>query len=191
MGMNPATHLKNLERIITGQGFKKVIPGLDLRSIRDSNGDLLVNGSTPDWAALETSAMGIVVASSQTAIGNIVFTVPRDYDQTQDSLRFRFLAQGGGTTDTPSIDASIYRKRAGAALSADLDPTISAVTTVSTTAGSWVEINADDLSIRPGDVLTVVFATGGTRGTTDALNLYALEVVYRSDIVYYDKTDRN
>lgn len=191
MSMNPGSFLKNLERIVTGHGFKKVIPGISIRDIRDANGDLLVNGSTPDWAALETSAMGIAIASSQTAIGHITFTVPRDYDQTQDYLRFRLLAQGGGTTDTPSIDASVYRKRAGAALSGDLDPTISAVTTISTTAGSWVEINCDSQSLQPGDALTVVFATGGTRGTSDALNLYALEVVYKSALVYYDNTDRN
>lgn len=191
MGLNGATFCKELDTMIPGWGFKRHLPGVNLHSLRDSNGNVLDQSSTPPWAALETNAIGVQVASSQTAIGGFVFTVPRDYDQSVDYLRFRVLAQSGGTTDTPSIDAAIYRKRAGSALSADLDPTISGVIVISSSAGSWVEIDADGLSIRPGDVLTVVLSLGGTRGTTDSADLYDLEVYYKSDLVFYEKTERS
>jgi len=84
----------------------------------------------------------------------------------------------------------MYRKRAGVALSSDLDPTISAVVNTNTAIADWVEIDASDLGMEAGDAVTFILATGGTRGTTDALNVYALEAIYKSDLVFNEPDER-
>ena len=191
MSMNPAHFLSNLDRITTGKGFRKHIAGIDIRDLTEADGDKLDNSSTPPMAELETSSLGIAVASSATFVGELDFLVPRDYDASVNKLRFRFLVVSAGTTDTPSIDAAIYRKRESIALSGDLDPTISAVIPISSAYAAWREINADGLAIQAGDHLHVEFSLGGTRGTNDAAHFHALEVIYASDLVYYEDDERS
>ena len=187
--MNPFTFCSNMERIVTGIGFKRSIPGLDINSLRDADGIIPTASTEPGRNALETSFDGVDVSSSQTDLGSLTFMVPRDYDATVDKLRIRFLAQSAGDTNTPTIDAAIYRKRAGAALSSDLDPTISAAVNNNTTTAGWVEVKAEGLGLQPGDALTCIFTTSAH--TTDALNIYALEVVYVGDLAYYEESERN
>ncbi len=191
-GGNPGTLLSRFEKMLTGFGFKREIQGLDINSLRLETGAILVADSgNPGRVTLESVFEGVQLPSSATDLGTLTFKIPRDYDQTLDYLRVRFLANSVGDTDTPSIDAALYRKRAGAAISADLDPTISAVVNTNTALAAWVKINADGLSLQPGDAVTVDISTGGTRGTNDALNIYAIEVIYKSDLVYFDPDDRN
>lgn len=191
MSMQPAHFLKNCERMVTGHGFKRHMSGVSIRDLTEADGDKLDSGSTPPMAALETNSLGVQVASSATFLGELDITAPEDYDKSIDMLRFRFLAVSDGTTDTPSIDAAIYRKRAGAVLSSDLDPTISAVIPISTAYAAWREIDADGLDIQGGDHLHIEFSLGGTRGTSDAANFHSMEIVYASDLVYYDDDDRS
>lgn len=189
MSMNPALFLKNLERLITGDGFKRTIQGIDLNSIKSATGVVLT--ATADslyLETIETYAEVILVKEGTTGLGMLRLLVPQDYDEDKDYLRIRFLAQSAGDTNTPTIDAALYRKRAGAALSADLGPTISGAVSNNTGAGSWVEINADSLSLQGGDALTIDFTTSAHG--TDKLHIYAIEVVYKSDLVYYDGDDR-
>lgn len=188
--MNPATFLKKLQMLKSGCGFRKVA-NLDINSLRDADGTILTASTEPSREALETSFIGVVVSSSQTDLGTLSFEIPRDYDQSVDKLRFRFLVNSGGTTNYPILDAAVYRKRAGAALSSDLNPTASAAIpyTSATTGTAWREINCDSEGMQPGDALTVVFST--TAHTTDAVNIYALEVVYASTLVYYETTERS
>lgn len=188
MSMNPATFLKNCDRIITGQGFKRIIPGITLASLRTSGGLDLEAGTSMKRASLETHFEGVASAAGETDGGSLQFVIPRDYDQTVDKLKVRFLAQSAGT-DTPTIDAALYRKRAGVAISTDLNPTISAAINSATDLADWVEINCDSLSLRPGDAIHMDL-TFGTHTSHDA-NIYALEVEYHSDLVYYDSTDRS
>ena len=188
MSMNPAVFLKNLERIVTGHGFKRVLHGIDLFSLRDSDGTILTGATEPKRASLETNFEGVVSTAGQTDGGTLTFAIPRDYDQTVDKLRIRFLCQSAGT-DVPTIDATMYRKRPGAAISSDLDPTISAAINSVTALAEWVEINCDSQGMRPGDAVHFDF-TLSTHGSHDA-NIYALEIEYWSDLAYYDKTDRN
>jgi len=172
--------------IVNGCGFKKFIDLFNL--CRDTNGATLTNGTTPPIAALESNLLGIVPASQSTFVCKIILEVPRDYDQTNDRLRLRFLANSAGNTNTPTLDATIYRKRAGVAISSDLDPTISPAVNDLTTLAGWVEINADGKGCQPGDILTIEI-TASAHGT-DALNIYGVEAVYDSDLVYNVKTER-
>jgi hypothetical protein len=75
-------------------------------------------------------------------------------------------------------------------LSTDLNPTISAAIskTSATTGTGWVEIVASGLGLKPGATVTWVFTVSAH--TSDEVNVYGLEVVYNSDLVYYDPSDR-
>ncbi len=189
MGMNPGTFLKRAESITTGFGYKKEIPGLGINQLRLATGGILVvDSGNPGRVSLETSFEGVQLPSSQTALGSLTFKIPRDYDQTQDELAIRLLANSAGDTNTPTIDASLYRKREGVALTADLDPTISGATNTNTALADWVEVNCDALSLQPGDAVTVQLTTSAHN--SDALNVYAIEVIYRSDLVFNVQTDR-
>jgi hypothetical protein len=169
-------------------GYKQVIDGVDINSIRVT-GLILTASTEPSRESLETSFEGLVVSSSQTVLGDLTFTVPRNYDKAKDKMRVRFLCNSAGDTNTPTIDAALYRKRAGAALSSDLDPTISASVNNSTALADWVEVDADGLGLEPGDAVTFVFTTSAH--TTDALNVYAVEVVcFRGD-EYNVKSERS
>ena len=184
--MNPATFLHNCERIVTGiEGLKVSIPGLDINSLRDADGIILTASTEPGRNALETNFDGVDVSSSQTDLGSLTFMIPRSYDATIDKMRIRFLVQSAGDTNTPTIDCAMYRKRAGAALTADIDPTISAAVNNNTTLAGWVEIVSEGDGWEPGDAVTCIFTTSAH--TTDALNIYALEVVYISDLAYWEE----
>lgn len=190
--MNPNTFCKNVERITTGSGFKRVIQGLDINDIRLTTGAILGvdAASNPSRVSLETYLEGIQLAASQTTLGTLTFQIPRDYDESVDKMYVRFLAGSAGTTNAPTIDAALYQKKPATALSADLNPTISAAVskTSATTGTGWVEIAAETLGLDAGAAVTWVFTTSAH--TTDALNVYAIEVVYYSDLAYYDAGDR-
>lgn len=190
MSMNPGQFLKNLDRIVTGCGYKKQIAGIGIDNIHLASGaPLAADGGNPMRATLETYFEGVQLASSQTALGTLTFTIPEDYDESVDKLRIEFLAESAGDTDTPTIDASIYRKRAGAALSADIDPTISAAVPTNTSGAAWRRIVSDGDGWQAGDAVTCIFASSAH--TTDALNVYGLKVIYAGCIVHFDPNDRD
>lgn len=186
MGLNAATFLKRLEGIVTGNGFKKSIDVTDM--LKTSAGLILTASTHPGKAALETNLYGIQAVAGQTALGSLLLQVPRDYDKSIDKMYFRFLANSVGDTDTPTIDAAIYQKKSMTALSADLNPTISTAVNNNTTKAGWVEIKVEGKGLEPGASLFVVF-TSGAHGT-DVLNIYAVEMVYYSDLVYYESSER-
>lgn len=177
---------QSCDQIVNGNGFKKSIDVLD--AFRDTSGATLTNSTTPAITALESSALGIVVANNATLIGKLIWQVPRDYDQTNDYLRLRFLASSSGDNNTPAIDATVYRIRTGAAISSDLDPTISGSINNDTTDKGWVEINIDGKSLQPGDVLTITVDTAAH--ATDNVDVYGAELVYKTDLVYNVRNER-
>jgi hypothetical protein len=187
--MNPGTFLKNCERITTGLGFKRVIQGLNINSLRDADGIIPTASTEPSREALETNFDGIVVSNGQTDLGSLTFQIPRDYDESVDKLDIRFLANSAGDTDTPTIDCAMYRKRAEAALSADIDPTISGAVNNNTNKADWVQVRSHGDSWQAGDAVTCIFTTSAH--ATDALHIYGLEVVYASDLAYFDDADRS
>lgn len=187
-GLNAANWLSRIVGTVTGDGFKRVIQGLDINSIRVTG--LIPTASTePSRESLETNFEGLVVSASQTALGDLTFNIPRDYDESVDKIDFRWLVNSAGDINTPTIDATMFRKRAGAALSSDIDPTISAAVNNNTAKADWVEVRSHGDSWQAGDAVTVVFTTSAH--TTDALHAYELEVVYASDLVYFEDSERS
>ena len=189
MGLNPSTFLKRLEDIVTGDGFKRVIQGVNINTIRSGDGIIPTASTNPSRTAVETSFDALVCAASQTALGQLTFQIPRDFDETVDKLDFRFLVQMAGNTDsTITIDAAMYRKRPGAALTADLDPTISGAINTLTELAGWVEVRSHGDGWHAGDACCIDFTASAH--TTDAIHVYGIEVVYASDLVYYDDDER-
>lgn len=189
MSMSPGLFLRNTDRIIPGYGFKKSVPVTGLLTASDGTA---LTGTTTNVGrgAIETSFLGIVGASSGTFAMNLLFPVPWDYDQSQDKMKLRFLAQMGGNTNTAvKLDAALYQKKVTTALSADLNPTISAVIPILTTKAQWVEIVATSLGLVAGSALDWVITCDGTH-TTDAIHIYAAEIEYYSDLVYFDRDIR-
>ncbi len=187
-GLNAAHFLKQLDGVITGSGFKRVLQGVNINTVKADGGLILTASTNPRRTAVGNFDV-LASNTSDTDLGRLVFNVPRDYDQSLDSLKIRFLAQSAGDDDTPTIDAAIYRKREGVALSSDLDPTISGAVSNNTSLADYVEIDCSDLGMKPGDALNVVLTTSAH--TSDVLHIYSLEVVYKSDLVYFSKTDRS
>ena len=179
--------LTDLEVTGVPQSFKQVLQGVDINSVR-STGLIPTASTEPSRESLETNFEGLRVSSSQTAAGDLTFVIPENYDPVKDKLTVRFLVSSGGDTDTPTIDATLFRKRAGAALSADLNPTISAAVNNSTADSGYVEVVADGLDLDPGDAVTFVFTTSAH--TTDDLNIYAVEVDYFGGHTYSVVADR-
>jgi hypothetical protein len=161
---------------------------LPLGSIKDGAGLTLTGATTPTIAAIETSGVAIVVAASQTAAGTILWQVPIDYDETSDELYIDLLTQSSGDTNTPTIDATIFRKRAGAALSDDLNPTISAAIPNNTAKAAIRTINASGLGLQRQDALTIDLITG--THTTDTVGIYSVTLRYKSSIASYRHADR-
>ncbi len=186
-GMNPVTFLSRVRDIVTGGGFKKVIPGIGIASLQIDAG-LIVTGSTDPKRTAVGNFDVFEVTNSQTDAGHLYITVPRDYDQKEDYLKFRFLAVTNGTQDTITIDGAVYRQRAGAAISSDLDPTISGSVNKAADLYGWVEVDASGLGLKPGDALAVEFTTNAH--TTDKLYASGFEVVYKSCLAYFEPLER-
>ena len=193
MGITGGTFLQQLGSIITGKGFKRIVPGIGINSLTEADGDKLDNGSTPAMAAGETNGLVVTVAACATLLGCLNFVVPEDYDESLDYLRVRVLGvlgtEAAGTTDTTvGWTAVAYRKRASAALSSDLAPTAAGDIPIATSYASWLEFDLDGNSLQGGDVIHMQIDSEAH--TTDSIDVSALEVVYKSDLVYFDKADR-
>jgi len=185
MGFNPATFLKNLDRIITSGGFKKSIE-VPLHSVclfSDSSPLTTTTSTNPGFAAIETYFPVLTWAAGKVVKAGITFAIPDDYDASDDYLRIKIKACMAGATDTTTaLDATVY---ADDAASTDLDPTISA--DLSSTL-AWVEINCDSQDLEPGDVIAIGLFP--ETHATDAVEVYAIKIEYKSDLVYYTASSR-
>ena len=182
--MNKATFLFGLRTLITGQGFKKVQP----ISIRDfclaSDASTLTTTLTTNagFDMKGTSSKSIVLswaASKVVAVG-LTVQIPDDYDATNDYLKLRLKVMSAGSADTPTFTAAAYVNGAATDLAPDASAAISA------TLG-WVEIDLSSNSISPGDVLTITLTPAAH--TTDAIDVFAAKLEYRSDLVFYSDSN--
>lgn len=190
MTMNPGVFLQNLDRIITGIGFKKEVQ-IPLMAFHAESDGAPLGAATigSDSVGFDHISNTILLVWGETGgSGNVTevsfpFVVPQDYDETEDYLRVRIKAYMDGTTDTPAIDANVYKN----GVDTDLDPTISA--DLSDTA-AWVEIVISNKteSLVAGDVLTISLFPEAHN--TEGIGVYGITMEYKSDLVYYDEDDR-
>ena len=189
--MDPLNFLKEVQQIPDqyGDGFTRTVP-IQLHSLRNSSG-LTLDASTtnPRLAALETNFLGMQWLAGNAAVAVLNWTVPIDYDETADRLDIVVLCNSAGDTDTPTLDANVYQKRAGASLSADLDATASAAISNNTAKAAERVIKIRSEGLRAGDVLSIHLFPG--THATDAVNVYGLGVRYKSTLVSYRLSHRD
>lgn len=183
--MNGATFLSQLNGIITGLGFirEKSLPIRDFH-LDSSGADLTTTISTnPGWDKLGTNMTGLAWAAAKVVAAGYNFSLPLDYDKTNDYLRIKIKCKMAGSTNTPTIAVAAYKDSAP---TTDLAP--AAITALSSTA-VWKEINLDSKGLAGGDVIHFNL-TPAAHGT-DALEVYGIKIEYKSDLVAYDMDDRS
>lgn len=181
--------LSTLKDIITtgARGFvrSKVIPISDLKT---SAGLTLTASTDPKITTAETNAVVVDWITGSTATCLLNLTVPLDYDKDSDYLRLKLLTNSSGTNNTPTFGSTLYMKRAGSDLSADLGPTASAAIPTSAVKADDRFITVSGKGLYPKDVLWFQFKPG-THATDDVV-LYGVEVQYKSTLVPFTYSDR-
>lgn len=193
--MNPYQFLRELAGLPTGaspggggDGIRHEIQLNPIADFRTSAGLVLTAATTPAVVAAETNALVVQAAASSGVLGSFIFSVPKDYDPSKDELTIRIVAQMGGTTDSPTLNTTAYSKRIGAVLSSSLTTTASAAVPSSTVKAKELTITLSGNHLLPDDVLTINLTSGAH--TTDAINIYGCDMVYRSNIVFTDMATR-
>jgi len=169
-----------------------------LASIKNAEADFAAKIAALNTAMSGTAAMSLVEANglcykipaNVDTIGHVHFIVPRDYDEATDTLKIRVLADklvGAGDPDV-QLDAEVYVKHPGSALSADKNPT--KPTTILTTVAQWLEFNLSRYGLKWGDVVDFKLITDGHNDTvTEEVIIRAIVPVYRSTLVSYNERD--
>jgi hypothetical protein len=107
----------------------------------------------------ETNALVQKIDAAVDTVGNVVWAVPRDFDEGAQDVVLRVLASMVTvSTDTDvELDLEVYHKVPGTALSADRNPT--APGTVLAAAEAWVEFDLSTIfatnNINRDDVITM------------------------------------
>lgn len=187
MGATPGTLLDRINRIITGNGFKRTIDGTSLYDLTEAAGNHIGASTTPPIAAIETYGVGVAVAAGTTFAGCLNVRIPRDYDESLDILKVNILAVSAGT-DVPTLTCTAYRKRTGVAMSSALTVVASAAIPTVTALAAWRTINISGNSLKGGDVVHIALATAAH--ASHVANLLAIEVEYRGDLAYFLVEDR-
>lgn len=208
--MNENNLVQRLGYLSTGDGYRVCQPIDILAAVKDTTGLILTATTVPAVLATETNFFAISCVGGQTHVGLFNWVVPADYDEGKDELRIRLLCNRNADTAgdaAKTVTPLIYRKRAGVALSADLGcPTSPVIPALAVNLGTkGIEINCDakvlatgaanrslaataDASIKANDALTVRLTVSAA--FTDDIDIYGIEMVYRSNLAFTDISDR-
>lgn len=170
------------EFIYPGEGFLRV-KEIPLQSVHlASDGSLLTTTLTtnPGWDKAGTNMTVLSWAADKVVAAGLTLQVPDDYDETKDHFKLKLKAASAGETDSPAITVAAYKDSAP---TVDLAP---AATEAAGNEAAWLEVDLSGNSLVAGDVLQLTLTPGAH--TTDALNVYAIKVEYRSSLVYNDQT---
>ena len=182
--MNPASFLKNLERIITGHGFKKQTPiSLYDFHLDDGFAELGVPSGDEPGFVKENDHLTIQWPATKVAAVNVQFILPDDYDESNDHLKLLLKACMDGSTDTTTaLEGAAY---ADDAETTDLEPDNTADLT---TTSTWVEFDLSDNSLSAGDVISIDI--NPEAHGTDVVEIWGAKLEYKSDLVYFDLDSR-
>jgi hypothetical protein len=185
--MNPFQFLKQLNSLPRGdaQGggdgirVKVSLAPFDLST---AAGLGLTGATVPAIVANEVNDLVVSCVAGQTAAGSFKFVVPQHYDEVADEVKIDVLVVSGGNTDTPTLTATAYRKRAGAAITAALTVVASAAIPNSTAKAAVRTITLSGNSLKAGDTVMVNLVTAAH--ATDAVFVSSVEVQHKSGIVF-------
>lgn len=203
--MNPYQFLKELNGLPTssiggtiggGDGVKVDMPLVSSDFVTTA-GLQLTAATTPAVINVETHAIVIEAVASSNLLGTLAIRIPASYDPVKDILEFHGLYSTNGTTDTPALSATAYRKRAGSALTSAL--TVTAVPNASgitytqvipagTANAGVVAFSLSGNGLQPGDILYINLTSGAH--TTDALYQFGSFLRFCSAIVLSDMRAR-
>ena len=195
--MDQYNFLKMLQGVITGDGVlvEKSMSLRDFNLFSDGSTLTTTTSTNAGFTKGETNATILTWAATKVVAVGIEVHLPFDYDESKDEFEFHMQAGMGGSTDTPGFTANVYSKRNGVALTADLIAGAAALSrvgavestaalAVATTGSKSVFFKVSGKKLKGGDTLTFKI-TPGAHGT-DAINVYAAWIKYRSDIVSFD-----
>lgn len=170
------------ERVTQGKGFlKNLAVSLYDFNLASSGAPLTTTLSTnPGFDKADTNLTILSWAASKVVAAGLVIQVPDDYDSAKDHLKLKLKAAMGGATDVPTITAAAYSDSAG---TTDLAPDATAALSATK---AWVEIDLSSNSLSAGATITLALTPAAH--TTDAINVYAAKVEYRSTLVYADRS---
>lgn len=136
----------------------------------------------------ETSAKVLMVQENVDTVGTLQIKIPRNYDEATDILHVRVLASQltVSTDNDVQLDATVYKKRPGVALSADLNPTIPS--TILSASEQWIRFDLSGNSLKRDDIVYFNLITDGHNDTDgEEVLIHDIEVIYPSCIVSYDE----
>jgi len=145
---------------------------------------------TAAMTLVEVNALAYKIPATINDIGHVHFIVPRDYDEATDTLKIRVLADMVSVAvDTDvQLDAQVYVKHPGSALSADKNPT--KPTTILSATAQWLEFCLSRYGLKWGDVVDFKLITDGHNDTAgEEVCIRAIVPVYRSTLVSYNERD--
>lgn len=119
-------------------------------------------------------------AASQTTIGTWSFPIGRDYDEAGDQIRVRLLARSAGATNTPTLTVNSFITALGGTVG--VAGTIVVGTAITATEAAY-EFNLSGQGLVRDSVLSFNVVAGAH--TTDAVQIFAVEVTYASCLVSF------
>jgi len=181
MKFSPNNFLQNIKNIVPGglrQNPTAPLPndgGFNLDYSLGLNGGVFAAGAT--FTTVNNVPI-ISSAASNTTIATYGFLVPRDYDENSDQIRVRLLARMGGATNTPTLTVASSTTILGSTVGiAGTSVTSSAITATE----AVYEFDLSGQGLTRDEILSFVITAGAH--TTDAVQIFAVEVVYASCIV--------
>lgn len=193
--MSPMQFCKQVNLIKGGgDGFRRDIIVPLREAFLFSDGSTLTTSlaTNAGFAMGETNALVLSWAATKVVPAGYSFVIPGDYDESADDLRVRFLGQMSGATDAIALTINAYRKRAGAALTADQGPFTTKgtdnVAATFTNTSSIRHIDMNGKSNRANDIITLKITPPAHN--TDAISIYGVVVRYKSNLALYTESDR-
>jgi hypothetical protein len=181
--MNPYQYLSQMGQLPanSGDGYRVKVP-LAPFDLSTAAGLGLTAATVPAIVANEVNDLVASCVAGQTAAGSFKFVVPQHYDEKADELKLDVLVVSGGDTNVPTLTATAYRKRAGAALTTALTVVASAAIPNATTKAAVRTINLSGNSLRAGDTVMINLVTAAH--ATDAVFVLGVEVQHKSGVVF-------
>lgn len=182
--MNEQNFLKQIQGIVTGDGFVREVP-IPLSSV-------IATGAS---ATALSSNVAVIVFDADNESISVPFQVPLDYDESQDELCVvvtALLTTGDKSAETNTITLDfdqVMRARPGETATDDLSSSVTSdAQSVDDEAISQYAFDMSGLSLQVGDVLTVEI-DAQEAGTAEA-TVYGVAVRYRSCLVAYNQDER-
>lgn len=152
--------------------------------------DMVLLGTSVAVAAFDTNAYGLKTHATTTAIGEVEFVVPRDYDEATDQFQFNLLiAQAAQVTDTNVlITATPYIMTPG---SNTLVTGTAATVGPTTLLPVWYTLTLSGMGLKRQQIAYIKFSIANNATTGDEASILGITVTYASTIVSYYDTDKS